>query len=214
MKGCLWLLVILFVGFLLYQYYGGYMPPLKRVDAVAKQLVQSLQREMGAGKSGPSGRAVARGSWSVVGAPSVSAQMIDEVLVACHSPAQGEGQAVYDLGVQYGIDPVFAPAFFLHESSCGNAGAAISTKSVGNIICTPGYPSCSGRFRSYDSWDAGFEDWFRLIKNEYAAKGLTTIDDIIPVYAPSSDGNDEAAYIAAIKQSVSAWRSGHVLVSS
>jgi hypothetical protein len=37
------------------------------------------------------------------------------------------------------------------------------------------------------------EDWFRLLKNEYVAKGLQNIADIIRVYAPSSE-NDTSLY--------------------
>src|SRR5438045_2031590 len=58
----------------------------------------------------------------VVGPPSVSADFMDQVLVAYHSPAQGEGQHIYDEGVQVGIDPVFVLDFFMHESSVGCVG--------------------------------------------------------------------------------------------
>jgi hypothetical protein len=40
----------------------------------------------------------------------------------------------------------------------------------------------------------------------------TTVAQIIPVYAPSSDGNNEAAYIAAIEHAVATWRAGRVQV--
>src|SRR5258708_10586270 len=62
------------------------------------------------------------GSYSVVGAPTISADFIDKVLAAYGSPASGKGQALYDLGVKYGIDPVFALAMFQHESSFGKTG--------------------------------------------------------------------------------------------
>lgn len=41
---------------------------------------------------------------------------------------------------------------------------------------------------------------------------LSTIDQIIPVYAPGSDNNDVQAYIQAIKDAVTAWRRGQVQV--
>jgi hypothetical protein len=150
-------------------------------------------------------------SWSIVGKPTVPVEQIERVLAWCHSPARGLGQALYDGGVDAGIDPVFPLAFFLHESSCGNAGAARQTHSLGNIICTPGY-ACIGRFRAYQTWKAGFEDWYSLMRREYIPRGLVTVDAIIPVYAPASDHNDERAYICAIKSAVKVWRMGQAAV--
>ncbi len=37
-----------------------------------------------------------------------------------------------------------------------------------------------------------------------------TVDEIVPVYAPSSDYNDVAAYIAAMKYAVDGWRCGQL----
>src|SRR5579859_6395386 len=68
-------------------------------------------------------------SYSVVGPPTVSAAFINRVLAAYHSPAAGKGQALYDLGVKYGIDPAFALAFFMHESSFGTSGEAAKSLS-------------------------------------------------------------------------------------
>ena len=63
----------------------------------------------------------------------------------------------------------------------------------------------------YRTWEEGFEDWYKLISNLYVAQwNLTTVDQIIPVYAPSSDNNDVAAYIQAVKNAVDTWRSGNV----
>ena len=39
-----------------------------------------------------------------------------------------------------------------------------------------------------------------------------TIEQIIPVYAPSRDNNDVAGYIAAIKHMVDVWCAGVVVV--
>jgi hypothetical protein len=152
-------------------------------------------------------------SWSIVGAPSISASFIRKVLITYHSPAADASQALYDKGVAYQIDPAFALAFFMHESSFGVAGAARVTHSLGNIICTAGYPSCAGRFRWYPSWQAGFDDWYRLLSIEYIPAGRVSIDQIIPVYAPSSENNVHL-YVCQIKLAVSTWRSGQVIVPS
>ena len=53
--------------------------------------------------------------YPVLGAPTVSAAFINRVLSAYGSPAVGTGQQLYDLGVESGIDPVYALAFFLQE---------------------------------------------------------------------------------------------------
>lgn len=147
----------------------------------------------------------------LLGSPTVSVVFIDRVLAAYGSPARGEGAALYALGVKFGIDPVFPLAFFFHESSFGRYGAAAQTRSLGNIICTPGYLSCIGRFRAYASWESGFLDWFHLIQGEYLSRGLNTVEKIVPVYAPSVE-NDVSAYVAAVKSAVACWRSGQVEV--
>src|SRR6266699_3519610 len=65
--------------------------------------------------------------YSVLGPPTVSAAFINQVLAAYHSPAAGLGQALYDNGVRTGIDPVYALAFFMHESAFGTTGEARKT---------------------------------------------------------------------------------------
>ncbi len=149
----------------------------------------------------------------VVGPPSVSAALIDQELVKYESPAAGKGQVIYDLGVKYGIDPAFLLAFFIHESSAGTSarwaghkGDGTTTHNVGNIVCTAGW-RCHGRFRDYASWDEGIEDWYRLIHDLYIGEwDRTTVEAIIPKYAPASDNNDEARYIRQVRSMVEGWR--------
>jgi hypothetical protein len=157
-------------------------------------------------------------SYAVTGTPSISADFIEQVLITYGSPAAGTGQALYDLGVQFGIDPVYALAFFLHEDSFGETGIGAANHSLGNIRCSEGY-SCQYGFRYYSTWQDGYQDWYSLILNGYAKGQITdaivghpcvTVEEIVPVYAPSSDHNDVAAYIAAIEHAVQQWRSGQV----
>ncbi|MBE3559377.1 MAG: glucosaminidase domain-containing protein [Ktedonobacteraceae bacterium] len=156
-------------------------------------------------------------SYSVTGDATIDATFIDRVLSHYHSPAAGKGQALYDYGNRYHIDPVFALAFFLQESSFGTQGIATVTHSLGNIRATPGqstatYTEYKG-YRMYRTWEAGFEDWYRLIARQYVEQwGLVTVDQIIPVYAPASDHNDEKAYIRTVKLAVDTWRKGEVTV--
>ncbi|HLI07062.1 MAG TPA: hypothetical protein VKV40_10895 [Ktedonobacteraceae bacterium] len=149
-------------------------------------------------------------SYVVTGQPSISADFIDQVLAVYHSPAAGTGQAMYDLGVQYGIDPVFALAFFWHESTFGKYGMAAVTRSLGNLRCVAGY-ACYQGFAAFASWQTGYEAWYQLIRS-YVAHGLKTVAQIVPTYAPSSDGNTPVSYIAAIEQAVNTWRTGEARV--
>lgn len=144
--------------------------------------------------------------YSILGPPTVSAAFIDQVLAANNSPAVGNGQAIYNDGVKYGIDPAFALAFFMHESSFGTAGIAQLTLSPGNLRCIPN-ADCVGGYAAFPSWSAGFDAWYQLIRSLYVDTwGLTTIDQIIPRYAPLTDNNNDTAYIDAIENAIDAWR--------
>jgi hypothetical protein len=155
------------------------------------------------------------GPYSVLGKPTLSVAFMNKVLSYYHSPAAGLAQYLYDDGVKYGIDPAFALAFFMHESSFGTTGIAVTTLSLGNMRCVPEYPCLneSGGFAQFSSWQQGFEAWFKMIRNLYVAQwNLVTVDQIIPVYAPSSDHNDVAEYIASLKYELDTWHSGIVAV--
>jgi hypothetical protein len=148
------------------------------------------------------------GPYSVLGKPTITAAFINEVLAAYNSPAAGKGQALYDLGVQYGIDPIFALAFFMHESTFGTQGEARYSLSLGNLRCIPNF-ECRDNFAWFPSWEAGFQAWYSLIRNLYVADwGLTTVDQIIPRYAPPGDNNDDSGYIAAVKHAIDTWHTG------
>lgn len=154
------------------------------------------------------------GPYSVLGKPTISAAFINEVLAAYHSPAAGQGQAMYNLGLKYGIDPVYALAFFMHESLFGTTGEARATLSLGNLRCIPTRPCIDqnrGGYAQMYSWQDGFEQWYKLIRNLYVAQwGRVTVDQIIPKYAPNSDGNNEAEYIATLKYEIDTWHAGKI----
>ncbi len=151
-------------------------------------------------------------SASIVGSPSISASFINQVLIAYHSPAAGKGQALYDLGVQYHIDPAWALAFFMHESLFGTKGEATFTRSLGNLRCIPNYP-CPHGYAQFPSWEEGFKAWFVLLSGPlYIGAGRTAVEDIVHRYAPAADNNNELAYCAALSAAVQEWRAGHVTV--
>ncbi len=156
------------------------------------------------------------GDHDVRGAPSLTAAQIDRILASYGSPATGTGAVWLRLGQKYEIDPAYAVAFFIHESSAGTnprwAGikpGGATTHNVGNIICA-GYPRCYGRFRDYSSWEEGIEDWYRLIAVEYIrGRGTVTVAEIIPIYAPAFE-NDVQGYVNAVERLVDSWRSNGV----
>ena len=152
--------------------------------------------------------------YTLQGPPTVTAAFIDQVLTDAHSPAAGTGAALYSLGVKSGIDPAYALAFFHHESNYGTTGEATVTHSIGNERCISDRPCIdqkAGGFALMHSWIDGYDHWYSLILNLYIKQWhLTTVEQIIPKYAPASDGNDEAAYIAAVEQDVVQWRAGQV----
>lgn len=152
------------------------------------------------------------GNYELRAAPSLTAEQINRVLESYNSPAVGTGHIWYNIGLQYGIDPAIAIAFFIHESSAGTnpnwAGikpGGGTTHNVGNIICA-GYSRCHGRFRDYASWEEGINDWYRLIDIEYIqGRGHRTIADVIPVYAPAFENNVQG-YINAVTRMIDDWR--------
>lgn len=144
--------------------------------------------------------------YRVMGKPTLTPAFINLVLARNDSPASGKGQALYDYGVQYGVDPAYALAFFWQESHFGKLGVAQETHSLGNIRQRPDEPAYQG-YRLYKTWEEGFEDWYRLIAQTYVQGwGLATVDQIIPTYAPRKDNNDEASYILTVKVAVDKWR--------
>lgn len=156
------------------------------------------------------------GESSILGAPTITAAQIDAILQANNSPAVGTGDIWVEAGLQYGIDPAYGLAFFMHESSFGTnpAWAGIkpdgtTTHNVGNIICA-GYRTCFGRFRDYPDWRTGIYDWYRLIAVEYIQwRGLATVEGILPVYAPAFE-NDVPRYVNVIKYAVAEWRQANI----
>jgi len=155
---------------------------------------------------------------SLVGPPTISAERINEILAAYSSPAAGLGQDVYNLGVHYGIDPIHVLAIFLHESRMGTTGEATKTMSPGNERCIKDRPCVDGGYAQMSSWQDGFVHLFSLLSDGYI-KGhvsskcpCTTVSQIVPVFAPSSDGNNEQAYIHEWVNAVHAWHAGKIQV--
>ena len=102
----------------------------------------------------------------------------------------------------------------------GKTGIGAANHSLGNIRCSTGF-ACQYGFRYYASWEKGYRDWYQLNLPGYVQGQITipivghrcsTIEQIIPVYAPSSDGNNVTGYIHAVLSAVRTWRAGSVSV--
>ncbi len=169
----------------------------------------------------PQAQAAQSGSYTVTGPPSISAPFINTILCTWHSPTCGKGQTLYNLGIKYGIDPAYALAFFMNESTFGTAGMARITLGLGNERCIDDRPCVNGQgdpcqagqscYAQFESWEDGFEHWYMLIKNLYIGQwGLTTVPQIIHRYAPNADNNNEAHYAYVVEHAVDLWRAGKV----
>jgi hypothetical protein len=160
---------------------------------------------------------VPAGEHSILGQPSITVDQIEAVLTQYNSPARGSGKIWFALGKQYGIDPAYPLAFFIQESTAGtNPGWAglksggDTTHNVGNIICA-GYATCYKGNRDYPSWEAGIDDWYRLIAQEYVeGRGLASVEQILPIYCPISDGCHSYDYISIVNSMVEKWRHGQL----
>ena len=159
-----------------------------------------------------------------VSQPRLSPAFIDQVLRAYHSPAAGLGQQIYDLGRRYGINSDLLLGIFGHESLFGRTGEARTSRSVGNLRCldrsyAPYHPRCADGYAQFPSWTDGAGAFYRLLKMGYV-EGLvtipivghrcTTLAQVIPVWAPGSDGNDPEAYIQDVLTFLVAWYDGRV----
>lgn len=146
---------------------------------------------------------------SVVGSPTITAQQIDQILCKYGSPACGTGQDLYNLGQQHNIDPAFALAVFFNESNFGKAGEAAYTRSLGNLRPVDDEAFERDGYAAFYTWQDGYKSFYALISGPvYEGAGLITVESIIPVYAPSGDGNSPSHYISTVESAMSLWRSG------
>jgi hypothetical protein len=141
----------------------------------------------------------------IAGAPTLDVQLVNDILAAYHSPLRGNGAAIVALSGRYGIDDAVALGFFVMESRIGTQGEAVLTHSVGNMRPLLGQPSLDG-YRRYATWMEGVDDWFRVVHDLYLGTlQLTSVESMVPIYAPAADVNDPPMMIAGIRQLVACW---------
>ena len=110
------------------------------------------------------------------------APAIDSYLEGRGSPMAGQGMAFLRAGRKYGIDPRLLVGIATIES-----GAGVHTKLQHNPFNWGVH-----RGQTYGSWEESIMDVARGLRRGYVDQGLTTPQQIVSKYAPSSDGNDEA----------------------
>jgi hypothetical protein len=148
--------------------------------------------------------------------PRISPAAFETVLKAAGSPAAGVADEIYAAIAGVGCDPLFALAFFKHESQFGKLGVChdYQTRSIGNtrtsrigvreFVTVPG----KGQYVKYSDWQTGARDAaFRLSDPDfaYAWANAKTIAQILPIWAPKSDSNDPDRYIQAVVESMNSW---------
>jgi hypothetical protein len=168
---------------------------------------QTITKErFDAWRSGGQMWAISPSKYSLLqGHPTMSADQVNAFLDSKHSPMTGQGQLFVDLSNQYHVDDAYVVATFDHESQGGLKGEARLSKSPGNLRCpTPDWTGgwCQDGYEWFHDWQSGLKALYILLDgSRYSGAGNNTPASIIPLFAPSADNNNEAAYIAAIEKS-------------
>jgi hypothetical protein len=145
-------------------------------------LLWGLGRLDFSGLSGPSGSSAEGGTvvFSQVENP-VAPGTLDAYLEKYAGDGlKGKGQAFYDLGVKYDIDPAFAVAVAQKETSLGKKTCQGISLGCNNFFCikaSGSQPDCSGWAR-YASPEASIEAFYLLVKKGYVDNGQDTIAEI------------------------------------
>jgi hypothetical protein len=149
---------------------------------------------------------------TLLSAPRISVHQFTRVLDKYHSPALIEADALYATCLSYKLDPAVALAFFVHESTCGTQGKARETRNWGNIRVGQGRQEKNANgWAWYRTWNDGLADWCQLINRLYIVRwSLTTVAQMVPRYAPRSDGNAPTAYIKTVLALVNGWQAQDV----
>jgi hypothetical protein len=185
------------------------------IDLAARHALSAARHAPSAGrgpvifavsKPGRAPGAALASSLPVGGAPTLAATLVDAILADYHSPLQGEGARMVALSRHYQIDDAVALAFFVMESRAGTQGEAVLTHSPGNLRPMQNVAERDG-YSTYTSWAAGTDEWFRVMRTLYLdTLKLSTVEAVMPVYAPVWDSNDPDNMVAGIRQLVACWR--------
>lgn len=133
-------------------------------------------------------------------------------------------QQIYNAAHTFHINPLLAIAMSIHDSSLASAGAGKTCRNPGNISHIAndyinsgikGLGNCSDVYGGSSRWGAfstigdGMQAQIWLLRTNYLDKGYDTLAEIIHRYAPSSDGNNEGAYVSAVQNYMSKHAGGN-----
>lgn len=155
--------------------------------------------------------------------PRITRQRFVDVLTGLKSPAAEHAGEAWDAVVAERVDPLLALGIFWCESQCATDRASVtlryalnnpgatrsSTTGVGETVATD-----KGEFQRYPNWVEGFRDLaHRLVSAQkpYIGNPADPLDDadtpgeIVPIWAPSSDGNDPNGYLQRLLAAMGRW---------
>lgn len=157
---------------------------------------------------------------SIYGPNDLTRQAWAGLLAGTPIAAEAPADTYYDLVTGYGLSHAFILAIGVkehnlgraatgiqatyHTKSWGNARSVILPASHGQIVVTP-----KGNYATFPTWRAGLDDLcYRLTAPNYLYRlsNAVTVDTVIPIFAPASDGNDPAAYAAQVLAMMAGWR--------
>ncbi|HET8627449.1 MAG TPA: hypothetical protein VFL91_08515 [Thermomicrobiales bacterium] len=157
---------------------------------------------------------------SIYGANDLTRQDWSARLAGTPIAAEADPGVYYDLVATYGLSHAFILAVGVkehnlgrattgiqhdyHTKSWGNARSVILPASHGQIVVTP-----KGPYATFPTWRAGLDDLcYRLTAPNYVYRlnNATTVETVLPLFAPASDGNDPAAYAAQVLAWMAQWR--------
>lgn len=123
-----------------------------------------------------------------------------------------ESDYIYGVCERFNVDAAAVLGIWAHEQGLPYGSSALGklTRNPFNmrapagdwrwVVNKPG-SSPPQPFYAYESWQIGLTYAVLHLKNFYGAyKHLYTLEEVIPVFAPTSDGNDPVAYIEAVKR--------------
>jgi len=151
----------------------------------------------------------------VLAPPSVSVAAIQQALTSADSPladttatrdSRTYAEYLWDQGKRSGVDPGMVMGFFNAESSYGTQGMSTQTHDLANERALAGRPSrCSndGCYVYDDTWFDGIDRIVALLA-DYAHRGLDTADKVIPIWAPTSDYNNDLVMSGNVRATVQA----------
>jgi hypothetical protein len=148
-------------------------------------------------------------------APSISLAAFRRALLRNGEPLNiVETERVYTLCSWLDLDPAFLLALWLREGGrpLGSSPLQQQTRGPINIKAAPGEwrPTAGqggAKWLAFESWQLGAMAAIIHLKNVYGWSGQHTVRQIVPILAPTSDGNDVERYIASVLEDMAYMRS-------